>query len=88
MNSGATADYWSCYNALPKEIQFQARQKFELWKKDPFHPSLHFKEIKNNLWSVRVNRQYRALGRRKDSLIVWFWIGPHAEYDELLQRLD
>jgi hypothetical protein len=30
---------------------------------------------------------YRALGNREaDDLIVWFWIGSHAEYDELTGR--
>lgn len=48
---------------------------------------LHFKPLMADVWSVRVNQNYRALGRRKGSLIVWFWIGTHAEYDQLLKRL-
>jgi hypothetical protein len=30
---------------------------------------------------------YRALGLREADHIYWFWIGSHAEYDELLRRL-
>jgi len=24
---------------------------------------------------------------RDGDTVIWFWIGPHAEYDELLKRL-
>jgi hypothetical protein len=37
-----------------------------------------------SVWSVRINLQYRALGRRRGELIVWFWIGTHDEYDKLI----
>jgi len=47
--------------------------------------------ISNRCWamcgSVRVNQQYRAMPRRKGSLVVWFWIGSHGDYDELIKRL-
>jgi len=62
-----------------------ARVKFSLWREEPFHTSLQFKETRPGLWSVRINDQYRALARRKDDLVVWFWIGIHAEYDRLMK---
>ena len=40
----------------------------------------------DGVWSVRINQNYRALGRRKGALIVWFWIGTHAEYDRLVKH--
>jgi hypothetical protein len=52
-----------------------------------FNASLHFKPLFSDIWSVRINQSYRALGRRRGNLIVWFWIGTHSEYDELLKRL-
>jgi hypothetical protein len=42
--------------------------------------------LKDDVWSVRINQSYRALGRRRGSLIVGFWIGTHAEYDKLVQH--
>jgi hypothetical protein len=33
-----------------------------------------------------VTDDYRALGRREGEDIIWFWIGPHAEYDHLVSR--
>ncbi len=80
--------FWRSYQNLPKEVQNLADKNFQLLKADPYHPSLHFKKVgeKNQLWSVRGSRQYRALGREKPEGIVWFWIGSHGEYDELLKE--
>lgn len=86
MTSKATRAFWQAYQKLPASIQEQATQKFQLWRRDPFHPSLHFKELSSNLWSVRITPNYRALARRRDDLIVWFWIGTHDEYDRLIGR--
>jgi len=85
--SKTSGDFWACYHALPEAIQQLARKKFRLWRKDAFNAALHFKPLKDDVWSVRVNQSYRVLGRRRANLIVWFWIGTHAEYDELLKRL-
>ncbi|MFN8482734.1 MAG: hypothetical protein U0768_06775 [Anaerolineae bacterium] len=60
-----------------------ADKNFALLKADPQHPSLRFRKI-GRLWSVRVGARYRALGLDKGEVIVWFWIGSHAEYDKLL----
>jgi hypothetical protein len=78
--------FWEYYRQLPKEIQQLADKNFELLKIDPYHPSLHLKKVgkTKQLWSVRVGIQYRALGMDKPEGIIWFWIGPHAEYDKLL----
>lgn len=68
-------------------MEQQARERFRRWQMDAFDAALHFKPLPGDGWSVRVNQQYRALARRKGSLVVWFWIGTHAEYDELIKRL-
>lgn len=88
MISKTHEDFWTCFNALPEAVQKLARDKFQLWRKEAFAPSLQFKELLNDVWSVRINQNYRALGRRKGNLIVWFWIGTHSEYDQLLKRLS
>ena len=82
----ATASFWACFDRLPLAVQEAARRKYGLWKIDPFHPSLHFKELVPDLWSTRINLQYRALGRRRADTITWFWIGTHEEYDRLIGR--
>jgi hypothetical protein len=84
--SRAHAQFWDCFNALPEDVQRIATEKYRLWQQDNFHPSLHFKQLKKDVWSVRINRSYRALGRRKGASIVWFWIGTHSEYDNLVKH--
>ncbi len=37
----------------------------------------------NDVWSVRVNDQYRAVGVRFGDTIEWIWIGTHNEFDNL-----
>jgi hypothetical protein len=80
-----TPEFWEHYHQLPREIQELADKNYELLKADPKHPSLHFKQI-GNLWSVRVGRNYRALGFDKPEGVLWFWIGSHGNYDAILDR--
>jgi hypothetical protein len=35
------------------------------------------------IWSVRVTAQYRAVRERRGDKIVWVWIGSHNEFDKL-----
>lgn len=70
-------------------IQQRAREAYKLFKQNPFHPSLRFKRVHQPepVFSVRVTLDYRAVGVREGDTIVWFWIGPHAEYERLLSAL-
>ena len=61
-----------------------ATRAYRIWEQDAFHPSLHFKKVRGDVWSVRVGLHYRALGSFHGEQIVWVWIGTHAEYDKLL----
>ncbi len=74
------------FAALPKEIQAQARRVYRLFRADPAHPSLRFKKVEQteNIYSVRIGLGYRALGILEGSVVTWFWIGSHADYDRLL----
>ncbi len=56
---------------------------FELLQADPRHPSLRLKKV-GAFWSVRVGLRYRALAREHAEGLVWFWIGPHDLYDQLI----
>ena len=83
MKHWASADFWTCYRALPPKVRITADKNFELLKADPRHPSLHFKRM-GAVWSVRVGEGYRALAHDVAGGVKWFWIGPHAEYDKLV----
>lgn len=75
--------FWELFAELPSGVQRRAREKYELLKTNPRHPSLRFKRI-GPYWSVRVGRGYRALGTDVAGGILWGWIGSHADYDQLL----
>jgi hypothetical protein len=83
MKHFAPREFWQTYQRLPKSIQTLADKNFKLLKRDPTHPSLAFKRI-GRLRSVRVGIHYRALAVEDGEDLVWFWIGPHAEYDRIL----
>jgi hypothetical protein len=36
-------------------------------------------------WSARVGLHYRVLARDRVEGLVWFWIGHHSEYSQLLK---
>jgi hypothetical protein len=35
-------------------------------------------------WSARVGIHHRAIGVQVPDEVLWFWIGTHAEYDNLV----
>lgn len=82
MKHCTSSDFWEAYQKLPAAVQELADKNFDLLKRNPRHPSLHLKRIEE-LWSVRVGRQHRALGIDSPEGIQWIWIGSHAEYDRL-----
>ena len=84
MNHFTSPSFWECYKKLPLEIQDLADKNYQLLKSKPSHPSLHFKKI-NEYFSVRVGIKYRALGITIENDILWFWIGTHSEYNQLVK---
>ena len=83
MKHRASTKFWQYYHELPPEIQKLADNNFALLKRDPHHPSLHFKKI-GRLWSARVGIHYRAVAVQEGSDCVWFWIGRHDEYEHII----
>ena len=90
MRSSRTRDFQKLFIKLPQHVKEAAKKNYELWKDNSFHPSLEFKKIihNQNIWSVRVGIGWRALGviKPQEEKIVWFWIGSHAEYDNILKK--
>lgn len=89
MKSSVTKDFRKRLDQLPATVQEQAARAYALWQLDPFHPSLQFKRVSPSqpVYSARVGLGHRALGLREGDQMYWFWIGSHAEYDDLLKRL-
>jgi hypothetical protein len=64
-------------------VQTLADRAFALLKADPRHPSLHIKKV-GRFWSARVGLHHRAIGVEAPDAVLWFWIGTHADYDNLV----
>jgi len=89
MKSHTSARFRDAFAQLPVSVQRQAREAYKLFKQNPHHPGLRFKQVHpaRPIYSVRISIDYRALGVRDEDDIVWFWIGSHSDYDKLLSRL-
>lgn len=84
MRHFASPSFWKAYDKLPASFQKLANEKFRLLKTNPRYPSLHLKRV-GKYWSVRATLKHRALAIEIENGLLWFWIGTHAEYDELLR---
>lgn len=88
MRSRLHSNFRRDFERLPEDVQERAREAYRRFVVDPFHPGLHFKQIRDSHWSVRIGQSYRAVGlRTSDGQIVWYFIGTHDEYDRLLGML-
>ena len=83
MNSVATKRFWKLYRCVPLDARAQAREAYRLFTTNAAHPSLSFERLRSDpeSWAVRVSRNYRAVGRKHQDTIVWYWIGTHADFD-------
>jgi len=77
------------YSRATKERQLRIRRAFRLWSLDPKHPSLRFKKVHSTMPvdSARVDLDWRAVGVLKNETMVWFWVGSHRHYEELLKSI-
>jgi mRNA-degrading endonuclease RelE of RelBE toxin-antitoxin system len=88
VKSRTTAQFRKLFNDLPESIQDQARKAYQQFQQDASHPSLHFKKVQPSLpiYSVRISKGYRAVGQLEADTVIWFWIGTHTEYEQLLSK--
>jgi len=85
--SHTNKNFWKLYRKLLQNIRELAHKQYTIFMDDPYHASLHFKCVHSSKtsYSARITKDYRVLGVLTDSVIVWFWIGTHTEYDKLLK---
>lgn len=83
MKSQTLPSFWTAYQSLDESIKKRSKKAFDLWKQNPFHPSLQFKCInkEEKIWSVRITLGYRAIGIFEGDTVTWFWIGSHDDYE-------
>ncbi len=81
MKSLILPSFWIEYRKLNDDVRQSARKAYRLWADNP---SLHFKCINSeeSIWSVRITKNYRALGILDGDSVTWFWIGSHDDYEK------
>ena len=59
--------FHEAFAALPPQVQAQARVAYEPFRREPFHPSLRFKQVlpTRSVFSARAGLAYRALAVRE-----------------------
>jgi hypothetical protein len=90
MRSIRTRGFKTLYERLPEEVRREADEAYRRFNEDPSYPGLNFERLQgipSPLYSARIGRRYRALAGQDNETWVWFWIGSHADYDKLLDRL-
>jgi mRNA-degrading endonuclease RelE of RelBE toxin-antitoxin system len=89
MESRTTTRFWKSFNSLSTEIQEKAKRAYRIWIENPNHPSLHFKQIHDTepIYSIRIGLYHKALGVKEATVVIWFWIGTHEEYNNLISQL-
>jgi len=79
--------FWRHYRELPKEVQKVADKNFEYSNQihiiDPW--TSRRSAGKSNFGRYALARTIEHRERRNPMESWWFWIGPHAKYDQLLK---
>jgi hypothetical protein len=88
LRSRTTRRFRKAFSRLPEPVKDRAREACRRFAENPDHPGLRLKRVHPTepIYSVRISRDYRAMGVRKDDTMIWFWIGSHADYDDLISR--
>jgi hypothetical protein len=83
----AVEEYWRNFYALPDRQKELVRQKWEIFKVAPFHPSLGTHKIhvlsaraKHTIYSVVIEGNLRVLFRIDGNVITTLDVGTHALY--------
>jgi len=84
MNHKTTKRFWNFYYNQPKKNQILADKAFELLRENSTYPSLYFKKV-GKLYSVRIDKSYRALAVKEIDDYIWIWLGNHDDYDKLIK---
>lgn len=75
--------FFDALDKLPPQIKNAVHRKFELFFQNSRHNSLQFKKV-GRYWSIRINKNYRALARGDIGNLTWFWVGKHDAYERLI----
>ncbi|MFH1894871.1 MAG: type II toxin-antitoxin system RelE/ParE family toxin [Patescibacteria group bacterium] len=79
-----TSQFRKSYKKLPVFLKKKAKEKDEIFRRNPFAPALRAHKLKGklaNYWSYSVNINYRVLFRFIDKNSgIYFDVGTHQIY--------
>ena len=70
LNISVTETFTRLYQKLPEQVQDKAASKTEIFRQNPFHPSLRTKKLQphqEDVWSFWIDRSYRIKFRFLDT---------------------
>jgi mRNA-degrading endonuclease RelE of RelBE toxin-antitoxin system len=83
----ATQKFWKNKNSLSQSQQELLKEKFKLFKENPFHPTLHSHTIaklsaqyKHPIWSAVIEGNLRVLFRIDGEVVTTLTVGTHDIY--------
>lgn len=85
-----TTQFRDLFSKFKKDDQSKARQKFELVMQNPKSSGIH-RLLQNpskrfDVYGVPAGQRMRALGVSFGSCFIWYWIGTHEEYNNMLKK--
>jgi len=85
IQSRTTRRFWGCSTACPSKYS-RSQARVSSLSCQPGAPQFTFKKVEgeNDIYSVRIGLDYRALAVMKGDRVVRCWIGGHSEYDRLV----
>jgi hypothetical protein len=84
MKHFTSPSFWESFNKLSPQTQNRAILSFNKLKSQSNYPSLHLKKV-GRYWSVRIGKKHRAIAVEIETGLLWFWIGTHTDYEQLLK---
>lgn len=72
MTSRNSDRFGKCYRELPEQTKKEAKKAYREFKKNPYHPGLHFKRIHSTrpIFSLRITKDYRAVGIQQNNQVI------------------
>ena len=86
MDSRITRSFREALRELDPVIQRKVQRAYDLFLNNLQHGSLDFKRVRGrrNIYSARVDDNFRVLGELEGDTITWYWVGPHDEYERMI----
>lgn len=86
MRFQTTETFDKLFQKLSQKIQLKAAKKSDLFKNNPFHPSLRVEKLhpkKFNVWSFRIDKDHRIVFKFVEkNLVEFMFVGHHNDiYD-------